>query len=299
MDRRDRGETPPGRTPADQDLLLPTFFTIGAGKCGTTALHAYLARHPEIAMTDPKEPHVMIGTDFRARAAWYPDLFAEERPLRGESSTGYSVAPFQAEVPGNIAALVPTARLIYLVRDPVERSIAHHAQEVIALREQRPIEVALDPEDPACQYVAGSCYASQLDNYLDHFDREQVLVLSADRLRGDRETALRTVLEHIGADPGFSDPAWSREHNVRSADNLRLQPGARKFTQGRLGRAYTQALPESLRIRITPGLRRLLGGREVRPEVPPALREHLAERLRPEAERLRGMTGQDFEGWSV
>lgn len=281
------------------DSLLPTFFVIGAAKAGTSSLHYYLGRHPQIAMTNPKEPHVLLGDDHRERAQRYATLFDESRPIRGESSTGYSAAPYNPEVPGNIADLVPDARLVYLVRDPVDRAIAHYAQDVIAHRESRAIEEALAPGEAESHFIAASCYATQLEAYLEHFARDAILVLDSRRLRARRRQALAEVFAHVGADAAFWDEAFQREHVVRADGTVRLSSRVRGLQTGALGDAYRRIVPERARERIRPRLRRLLGGREVFPEASPELRERLKQRLAPEANRFRALTGQKFERWSV
>lgn len=278
---------------------LPTFFVIGAAKAGTSSLHYYLGRHPQIAMTDPKEPHVLVGPDPGRRAARYADLIPRPRPLRGESSTGYSATPHNAEVPANMAELVPDARLVYLVRDPVERAIAHYAQDVIAHREHRPIADALAPGGAESHFIAASCYATQLEAYLEHFPQDAILVVDSRRLRHERREALAEILAHVGADPGFWDPAFEHEQVVRADGNVRLGAGVRRLRAGPVGNLYRRVLPESARESIRPRVRRLLGGREVWPEPSPELRARLAERVAPEAARFRELTGQAFAGWTV
>ena len=279
--------------------LLPTFFVIGAGKAGTTSLHRYLAAHPQISMTEPKEPHVLIGPRYRERAQWYEELLDREKPLRGEASTGYSVAPIQSEVPANMASLVPAARLIYLVRDPIERAVAHYAQEVTVRREERPIEKAIEPLDPANLYVAASSYARQVEAYLRHFRQDALLILESVALHDDRRTTLDRVFAHVGADPTFWDPSFEREHNARGGENVRLGDGALRLRGTALGAAYRRALPEAARGLIAPRLRRALGGREVRPRPPEDLLARLADALAPDAARLRELTGERFEGWTI
>src|SRR4051812_48717496 len=99
--------------------VLPTFFIIGAGKSGTTALHSYLDLHPEIEMTAHKEVHFFLGPEWRQRIEGYAREFGGDTPQRGDASPGYTVFPRHADTPDRIRERVPGARLIYLVRDPV------------------------------------------------------------------------------------------------------------------------------------------------------------------------------------
>jgi sulfotransferase family protein len=271
---------------------------IGASKAGTTSLHQYLGLHPEIAMTEPKEPHLMVGPGWREKARAYAELFSADAPVRGESSTGYSVHTVNPDAPGNIAELIPDARILYLVRDPLERTIAHYAQHVIYGREREPIERAVRAADPDCYYVAASRYATQVEAYLGFFAADRILVIDQDDLRAKRRETLGHIFAHVGADAGFWDAQFADEHNTRATDNLKLPPAARRLQLGRLNRASKRLLPEPFRAGIASRLRRGLG-REVDPDVSPELRAQLAESLGPEVERLRKLTGQRFAGWSV
>jgi Sulfotransferase family len=277
---------------------LPTFFVIGASKSGTTSLRAYLDLHPEIEMTTVPEPHLVIGPGWRARSRAYPELFRGETDIRGDRSTGYSNHAVNPDAPANIAELVPEARLIYVVRDPVERTIAHYAQHLIRGDERRPIGVAIQPDDPENVYLGASRYASVVESYLRCFDPERLLVLDLADLRDRRRQSLERVFRHVGADPAFWDEGFATEHNVRAEDNLRLPRSWRRLRQGRLDRASRRVLPDGLRRNITAGMRRAIG-HQVRPEASPEFRARLTEALAPEVERLRRLTGQGFEGWST
>jgi len=115
---------------------LPNLVVVGAMKCGTTALHGFLDRHPEIAMSDPKELNFFFGPaagsgddapwaegNRHRGVGWYRHQFPVAAPVRGESSPGYT-SPSEPHVAARMAALIPGARLVYLVRDPVERAVS-------------------------------------------------------------------------------------------------------------------------------------------------------------------------------
>ncbi len=243
----------------------------------------------------------MSRTDYLAGAESYRAMFPDYRRIRGESSTHYSLAsthPY-AEVPERIAELVPHARFIYLVRDPIDRAVSHFAGRVTAHREERSIGEALDTSDPDNEYIAGSCYATQLEAFLNHFDMSAIMVMSSRELRDARRQALARIFEHLGADSRYWVDEYHRERLVRSADHVRLGATTHRFTKSSVGDAYRHAVPASIRVRIRPRLRRLLGAREVRPDLGGPLRKRLVRQFEPEAERLRALTGQPFDDWSV
>jgi hypothetical protein len=197
---------------------LPTTVVVGAMKCGTSALHTYLAAHPDIAMSEPKEVNFFFGPatpppgspdtwwrhgQWHRGQEWYAAHFDGRRPVRGESSPGYT-DPAHPEVPGRMAAVLPDVRLVYLVRDPVQRAVSQHRHHVRDGTEPRPPAEAVLDEDS--QYLARSRYAERIAPFLEHFPREQLLVVVQERLLADRRGELRRVYRHVGADPDFWHP---------------------------------------------------------------------------------------------
>jgi hypothetical protein len=231
-------------------------------KCATSALHAYLDAHPDIAMSRLKElnffngpeqpPHEDADTwwvdgQWHRGLDWYAAQFDPDVRVRGESSPAYT-SPSSPEAPPRMAAVLPRARLVYLVRDPVERAVsqwAHHRRDGT---EPRPVEEAV--LDPRSQYVARSRYFERVAPYLDHFADEQLRVVVQERLFADPAGEVAAVYRHAGVDPA---PA-ARLGEVRSNagdDRPPVPDGLRAAFRGRVAddverlRAWTHdALPE-------------------------------------------------------
>lgn len=167
-------------------MALPTFFIIGAAKSGTTSLHRYLDQHPQIQMSLRKEPNFFSGADNGIPYTFgrigdleeYEKLFDPSAAVRGESSPSYADYPRRQGVPERIKELVPEAKLIYLVRDPIERTVSHYHHRVANGGERRPLREALsDLSDPYSPCICPSRYASQLDLYLRYFSQDRILVI--------------------------------------------------------------------------------------------------------------------------
>lgn len=266
-------------------MTLPTFFVIGAPKSGTTSLHSYLAEHPAIAMSTNKEPMCFVGDDWRQRLHRYETLFEHSADVRGESSTAYTSFPFAPEVPERVAATVPDARLIYVVRDPVPRTLAHYAQNVFDGFAERPFDELMDAlEDPGNMPVWCSRYATQLERWRAHFPADRILVLDQVALLADRTSTLQRVLAFLGVDAGFSSSAWNLQHNT-SPSHLRPTSIARK-----LG-------PRAERAARAGRFRGLLSTPIPKPVLRDDQRTRLEALLRPEADRLRTLTGLAFADW--
>ena len=199
---------------------LPGFLIIGAQKAGTTALYAYLRRHPRI--TGPSWKEVSFFDRHYARGeAWYrgnfPNLLRARRELVGEASPSYLFHPL---APARVSSLLPDARLLVLVRNPIDRAFSHYQHEVALRREPLSFEDALGVEeqrlegeeerlrtDPAYfshawwnfTYKARGLYAEQLERWLEHFRPEQLLILPSEDLLQEPASTHARVLEFLGA----------------------------------------------------------------------------------------------------
>ena len=279
--------------------MLPNLLIIGAQKCGTTSLHAYLDLHPDVHMAAEKELDFFIADRaWRRGVDWYAARFRDDAAVRGEASPNYTGWPIWDGVPERAAAVVPGARLVYLVRDPLERIESHYLQRRLQDGERADIAHVLgDLDDPRNLFVARSRYATQLERWLEHFSQDQLLVLSAEELRDERHATVAAVLAHAGLD-GSIDPAQLDAEHHRSEDKAELGPGAARLRASAAGRAL-ELVPARVRAPVTRRLRSALSRPVARQELPDALRERLADLLAPEAERLRSLTGRRFEGWSL
>jgi hypothetical protein len=277
--------------------VLPNLIIIGAPKAGTTALHHYLGHHPEIFMSRQKELQLFQRDDWRDQLPWYESQFPPCPALvRGEGSPVYTLYPFCRKVPERMRELVPEVKLIYLVRDPVERFIAHYTEHFALGFETRPFEQVAADLQPSNQVLAGSRYATQLEQYLGCFSRSQILVLDQDDLRVRRRETLAQVFGFLGVDSGFWSPEFEALHNQRKG--VRYNGFARWLYRHGLfepARRVGRRLPQPLR-KVG---RRSIGPTISRPVLKGELREGVVAELACEAARFRELTGRRFESWSV
>jgi hypothetical protein len=310
---------------------LPDFFLIGAPKCGTTSLHQYLAQHPGLYMSPIKEPHFfsdevrirnfdpVMKAKAEARAtglrAWldgptrrpfsggpietradYISLFREAGPLRraGESSTCYLWSP---TAPRNIAEHVPHARILAVLRNPIDRAFSQYAHMLsfagtpIAFREY--IDTALESRSSVFSEIYPllnfGLYGGQLARWLLHFPRERIHVALYDDFKRDPATFLRTIFRFLGVDTAFT-PDFSRRYMEarvpRSANAGRMLhiPG---FA------ALARRMPRKLRSALRPLVYMPRQAMQMEPED----RERLVHWYRSDVYRLPGLPGQDFTGW--
>jgi hypothetical protein len=279
--------------------MLPNLLIIGAQKCGTTSLHAYLALHPDVDMAAGKELDFFIADRaWRNGPQWYAAHFRDDAAVRGEASPNYTAWPIWDGVPELAASLVPDAHLVYLVRDPIERIESHYLQRRLQDGEREDIASVIgDVDDPHNLFVARSRYATQLERWLAHYPQDRLLVLSTEELHDRRRETVRAVLAHVGLDDSIDPGQLDAEHH-RSGDKAELAHGAARLRASAVGRVI-EVVPPRVRAPVTQRLRAALSHRVDRQELPAALRERLTELLAPEADRLRALTGRRFEEWSL
>lgn len=172
-------------------------FIIGAAKCGTTALFEAFKKHPAVHVADVKEPHFFSYAQEYAKGvshylSRYSGWNSALHRMALDASASYTAWPKHRDCPGRIHQFNPDARLVYLVRDPVDR-IRSHNQMIIA---HKVSGSANSDQEVATLYIRASSYFSQLALYRQFFHRNAILVLSFDDLRTKPENVLRKVMEH-------------------------------------------------------------------------------------------------------
>ncbi len=245
-------------------------------------------------MSQRKELQFFTRDDWREQISWYADRFSTAAAVRGEASPVYTMHPAFPSPASRIRELIPEVKLIYLVRDPIERLVAHYVEGVALGIESRSLERLLaDDGSRTNVYICSSLYTSQIEQYLEHFPREQLLVLDHHDLLMDRHETLRRTFSFLGIDPSFTSPSFERTFN-RRGEKLRLNALGvavrRRGWQARLQRA-----PRRMRPLVT----QLITRRVTTPEVNESTRAWLAELFADEMQRLRVLTGQRFSSWSA
>jgi hypothetical protein len=301
----------------------PDFFLIGAPKAGTSALHAALAQHPDLYLSPVKEPkYYLCGDspppaykgpgDAHSNQEWvwqreqYLDLFSEAPAgaLTGESTPFYL---YHRDARRRIAVDRPDAKLIAVLRDPVDRAYSNwmhlwmdglepRADIVEAVRrEQSRIDAGWAP---FWHYQGLGMYGRQVADLLDHFPREQLLLLRYRDMVDSPTATLDHVFDFLGVP--------SAEIREIPRDNTRpfVRDGPRAKAIGpliRTGATLGQFLPPKIWRHASKPLVSQLhrGGRPDRPKLSPAQRDALLEPHLPDIELLEKVTGESYADWKI
>jgi hypothetical protein len=267
--RRERVETGPATG------ALPDFLIIGAPKCGTTSLYYLLTEHPHVEPAAAKELH-FFSSHFDLGVQWYRRCFPRPTHKDGRSTiTGEATPSYLGDLyaPARVADVVPQARLIVLLRNPVDRAFSHYQMgrrkgwEMAATFEEavgaenalRPLgegKASFEPENSTALeddtwYLSGGIYVDQLARWSSLFRDEQMLVLRSENFSWRPEETLKRVL-------GFLElPDWEPQAG---------------------------------------GLHKILHRGGYEQEMQPATRRRLEEYFEPHNRRLYTFLGEDF-GW--
>jgi Sulfotransferase domain len=279
---------------------MPNLIIIGGLKCGTTSIHHYLGLHPEIQMSKPKELNFFVEElNWDLGLDWYASRFDDRFKVRGESSPHYTNLPRYEGVAERIKTHCPDARLIYMVRDPIKRILSHWVHATGAGYETREMVPVLS--DPNTQYVNRSRYWTQLQPYLELFDRAQIEVITQEELQRDRDATMRKAFAYAGVDENFTSEQFDREWEksaAKSSDKYQFMekliklPGFRSFDRN------FDRLPERMRWIVEKVVHDPDKPPAPKPELPDDLFEKLRGYFGEEVAELQKFTGHEFAGWN-
>lgn len=236
------------------DPRLPDFIIIGAMKSATSTLQQQLARQPGIFMSEPKEPNFFSDDrHYRKGVAWYMELFARASAgdLTGEASTHYTKLPTYPQSLRRMHELVPGARLVYVMRHPIERLVSHYIHEW----SMGNLSCGIDEAVRKCpEMIAYGKYAMQLEPFFAAYGRRAILPVFFDRLICAPQTELERVCHHIGYQ---GVPVWAHDAEPSNVSSQRLRrfPLYSIVVQSRMATKLRRALiPKRWRDRVKAGL---------------------------------------------
>jgi hypothetical protein len=275
-------------------VRFPNFLIIGAMRAGTTSATGYLRQHPEVFIPEQKEIHYFNReANFERGPEWYGQFFRQAGQARavGEATPGYLYA---REAPARMAQVVPDARLIAILRDPVDRAYSHYWHDRHRGRVSVPFEEAVARErervgSPGSatvtqgSYLDRGFYLPQLERVCAHFDRSALLVLLFEDLVRDPGPAYASMCRHLGIDHRFEPPDLGR--------NLNLPGPPRSVRLHRYLRARRRTLPGRVAARLN------AGKAAPYPPMDPAQRFDLVAHYVAQNRALAAWLGRDLSAW--
>lgn len=303
------------------EITRPNFIIIGAGRSGTTSLYHYLEQHPQIFMSPVKETNYFsydkssrgaAGSGpqraddlFRVKSAGeYSALFASARSFRaaGEASPLYLYAPGTAE---RIKKALPDARIVAILRNPVDRAYSNYRGYVRDAVEKRSFTEAVREERAGTarsllrgshNYLRAGYYARNLKPYFDLFDRNRIAIFLFEDFVENPVAVTRQLFQFLEVDSEFS-PDTSIRYNAtgfpksRRLHHLLSDSAGAGWIKSRVTGSLKSAL---MKCAVFLQRRNLKKG-----DLSPTLRSELTDLFREDIVALQSMIDRDLTDWLV
>lgn len=295
----------------------PNFLILGAPKAGTTSLHRYLTHHPDVFMVTPRDP-LFFEAEYERGLSWYWNTFYggwSGEALAGDARVANLFLPYVAP---RIRECLPDARLVVILRNPVERAFSSWWMRVCRGRDEQSFQEALADNLSRIEsgvtldgeageklwraniapdgvgvtlhpyvYLEPGYYARHLERYLGLFPRSQLKILFFDDLQDDAEGVYEELLEFLGLEVPDTLPSFERHNAAFSTTSMTLLRAARALGMERL-------VPEWIGVPV----RRFLDRWGRVPSPDPATRRWLSEHYAPHNRALEALVGRDLSHWS-
>ena len=284
----ERESTPPGRKQPVADFMI-----VGAQKCGTTTLAAQLAAHPGVCFCKEKEPGFFNShMDWEDNLEKYHKLYTPtDSQICGEASTMYTFFPEVLDVHERLYCYNPNLKLIYIMRDPVERAISLYAHNVVRNIEKNTPEKAIF-DDPV--YINRSRYGMQIRPYVDLFGRENVLLLIFEEYIIDQAQTLAQVANFLSISvEGFTQQEDLHKHKTVGVPYPKYE-FVRQITKTNLFQSLRIYVPENIRYFLRSYVKNTL---DIKPEFSPALRKAMRRLLDDDINTIEALLGRPIPAW--
>lgn len=274
------------------------FVVIGAMKAGTSSLYNYLSMHPELSLPHTEKEVNFFNNDdhWKAGIDWYKRNFEANDLNKGEVNPNYAMFPRCKVVPERLYSFSPDAKLIYILRDPIERLRSHIHHNYIKGLETRSLKEILEDKKDCMYYLSYSKYYSQLENFLPYYDKQQILIVTLENLSKEPTLVMQRIFDFLEVDPDyFSEEFRSRKHvsddKVKPGELLKLfrNTSLMKFYQ-----LFKPLLPLSFHAQG----KRMLGQSIEKPNLTNAQISYLIEIFKVDIDKLRCLTEHNFHEWN-
>lgn len=279
--------------------MQPDFIVIGAMKCGTSTVCAYLEDHPDIFMVPKAEPKFFSHDENFARGTeWYESFFAgqEGARLRGEGSNAYASGQMFPHSATRMAAYKPELKLIYVVRHPIDRIVSSWIQNRVDMGDKFPSSLDRAVREMPERYQGESLYWQNLSRYRALFPDNQIFVGFMEDLKSDPEAFFAAICGFLGIEP----TAQIRRNHVNPSLGKTMPSKAYSVLNGMpLMRAVKSLLPR----KVLHGVRdRFLTQEIVKSSLPdfsPDTRDWLRRQLAPDSAAFLSHCGKPEGYWEL
>ena len=283
------------------------FFIVGAPKAGTTSLYYYLKEHPEIEMSREKEPNYFSDKFIQNQGMYYGSqrIKSEEKyhslfnkqdkeVIFGEASVSYL---FFDHVAKNIKQYNAEAKIIIMLRNPIDRAFSHYLMDYRLGLINDSFESVINKKSKNTnaslfyqQYIEVSKYSVQVKRYLEEFDSDNILFIDYDDFKKDTKGIVRKVYSFLGVNTEKKSDVY-KKHN---RSDMPINNCIRFIYSSALIRRISSFLFARRIIEMT---KQLLFKQENKPKLSKKTKIQLNEFFREDLLRLTDMIHKDFSKW--
>ena len=282
------------------------FFIVGAPKAGTTSLYHYLNEHSEIEMSSQKEPDFFSDQSLQKQKLYYDknridtlekynSLFEREDViLRGDSSVSYL---FYEDVPHKIITYNPDAKIIIMLRNPIDRAFSHYLMDYSLGLISESFETIIQKQSKHKnanlfyqQYIQLSEYTKQIKRYLEVFSKDNIHFIDYEDFKNDTSDVVNSVFLFLGVNDDFQ-PYLKKKYNTYTAPKNSLIRYVYSFV------AFRKMVANILSKNLTKTIRNLLFRSDKKPQLPELTRNFLKKHFESDVRELSELLNKDFTKW--
>ena len=282
------------------------FFIVGAPKAGTTSLYHYLNEHSEIEMSSQKEPDFFSDQSLQKQKLYYDknridtiekynSLFEREDViLRGDSSVSYL---FYEDVPHKIITYNPDAKIIIMLRNPIDRAFSHYLMDYSLGLISESFETIIQKQSKHKnanlfyqQYIQVSEYTKQIKRYLEVFSKDNIHFIDYEDFKNDTSDVVNSVFLFLGVNDDFQ-PYLKKKYNTYTAPKNSLIRYVYSFV------AFRKMVANILSKNLTKTIRNLFFTSGKKPNLPELTRNFLKKHFESDVRELSELLNKDFTKW--
>lgn len=283
------------------------FFIVGAPKAGTTSLYHYLNEHSEIEMSSQKEPDFFSDQSLQKQKLYYDknridtlekynSLFEKEDViLRGDSSVSYL---FYEDVPHKIITYNPDAKIIIMLRNPIDRAFSHYLMDYSLGLISESFETIIQKQSKHKnanlfyqQYIQVSEYSKQIKRYLEVFSKDNIHFIDYEDFKNDTSDVVNSVFLFLGVNDDFQ-PYLKKKYNTYTAPKNSLIRYVYSFV------AFRKMVANILSKNLTKTIRNLLFRSDKKPQLTELTRNFLKKHFESDVRELSELLNKDFTKWT-
>ena len=273
------------------------FMIIGAMKCGTTTLAEILSNHPDVCFSRQKEPHFFSkNTNWRNCLEEYQSLYQPNgQQICGEASTTYTFYPQYNACP-EIYQFNPNLKLIYMMRNPVDRVVSQYLHCYSRGYTSLPLEKAI-LSSPG--YINITRYYIQIRPYLELFGEQKVLLLTLEEFLGSKRDTLTKIANFLNIDPEkFGD--FEQIHANKSIGEAKRNMRVKNIGHNSIISSIKPYIPKTLREITTKGIHKLTARKIAhKPDLSDSLKKIINDLLILDVLEIEKIMGRKIEEWDL